>query len=247
MTFLHSGGLKSDPLFKGAKGNQYNLNDTKPFFEVADSEGGLFVGARRNAEEGQYYWRITPWVMPYFTMVPPRGDHPIHGHFWMPIDDENCWAYSFDYHPVRALTETERQAMIDGHGVHSKNIPGTYRPVANMDNDYLMNREKQRTGEWYSGIEGIAIQDSSLQESMGPIVDRTKERLVPADSGIIKARQKLYRAAMALRDKGITPPGVDPKHHHVRSAAVVLPQKEAFLDAASEDVKVRPGMPVSSV
>jgi hypothetical protein len=116
-----------------------------------------------------------------------------------------------------------------------------------MDNDYLMNREKQKTGEWFSGVEGIAIQDSSLQESMGPIVDRTKERLVPADSGIIKARQKLYRAAKALQEKGTTPPGVDPKHHHVRSAAVVLPQKEAFLDAASEDVKVRPGMPVSSV
>ena len=83
---------------------------------------------------------------------------------------------------------------------------------------------------------------------MGPIVDRTKERLVPADSGIIKARQKLYRkAALALRDKGVTPPGVDPEHHHVRSAAVVLPQAEAFLDAAREDVKVRPGMPVASV
>ena len=52
VTFLHSGGLKTDPLFKGAKGNEYNLNDTKPFFEVADSEGGLFVGARRNAEDG---------------------------------------------------------------------------------------------------------------------------------------------------------------------------------------------------
>ena len=144
VTFLHSGGLKTDPLFKGAKGNEYNLNDTKPFFEVADSEGGLFVGARRNAEEGRYYWRITPWVMPNFTMVPPRGDHPIHGHFWVPIDDENCWAYSFDYHPVRALSAEERQAMIDGHGVHSENIPGTYRPVANMDNDYLMDREAQK-------------------------------------------------------------------------------------------------------
>ena len=39
VTFLHSGGLKNDPLFKGAKGNEYNLNDTKPFFEVADSRG----------------------------------------------------------------------------------------------------------------------------------------------------------------------------------------------------------------
>ena len=29
VTFLHSGGLKTDPLFKGAKGNEYNLNDTQ--------------------------------------------------------------------------------------------------------------------------------------------------------------------------------------------------------------------------
>jgi phthalate 4,5-dioxygenase oxygenase subunit len=247
VTWLHSGGLRNDPLFKGAKGNEYNQNDTKPFFEIADSEGGLFVGARRNAEEGHYYWRITPWVMPCFTMVPPRGDHPIHGHFWIPIDDENCWTYSFDYHAVRPLTTVERQAMVDGHGVHSKNIPGTYRPEANMDNDYLMDRGAQKRGEQYSGVEGIALQDSSLQESMGPVVDRTKERLVAADSGIIKARQKLRRAAIALRDEGVKPPGVDPAHHHVRSAAVVLPQAESFLDSCRDAVRVVPGTPVASV
>ncbi len=148
--------------------------------------------------------------MPCFTMVPPRGDHPVHGHFWIPIDDENCWAYSFDYHPVRALTAAEVQAMEDGHGVHSENIPGTFRPTANKDNDYLIDREAQKRGDTYSGVKGIAMQDASLQESMGPIVDRTKEMLVSADSGIIKARQKLKRAVEALRDKGITPPGVDP-------------------------------------
>ena len=104
-----------------------------------------------------------------------------------------------------------------------------------MDNDYLMNREKQKTGEWYSGIEGIAIQDSSLQESMGLIVDRTKERLVPADSGIIKARQKLRKAAIA-RDQGVIPPGWT-RRTTTRSAAVVLPQAEAFLDAARDDVR----------
>jgi len=118
VSWLHSGGLKSDPLFKGAKGNQYNLNDLRPFFEVAEADGGLFVGARRNAEDGNYYWRITPWVMPAFTMVPPRGDHPVHGHFWVPIDDHNCWVYTFDYHPTRALTETEVQAMREGRVEH---------------------------------------------------------------------------------------------------------------------------------
>ena len=247
VTFLHSGQLNTDPLFRGAKGNEYNQGDLKPFFEVADTEGGLFVAARRNAEEGHYYWRITPWVMPNFTMVPPRGDHPVHGHLWVPIDDENCWVYTFDYHPVRSLTDAERQAMREGHGVHSDNIPGTYRPVANKDNDYLMDREAQRRNDHYSGVKGIAIQDSSLQESMGPVVDRTKERLVATDSGIIKARQKLRKAAIALAEDGVAPPGIDPEHQQVRSVAIVLPQEASFLDSTAEAARVRPGTPQTSV
>jgi phenylpropionate dioxygenase-like ring-hydroxylating dioxygenase large terminal subunit len=247
VSFLHSGSLNTDPLFKGSKGNQYNLKDMKPVFEVVEQPGGLYIGARRNAEDGHYYWRITPWVMPSFTMVPPRGDHPVHGHFWIPIDDDNCWAWSFDYHPVRALTREERQAMIDGKGVHVRYVPGTYRPLANKDNDYLIDREAQKAGITYSGVEGIAMQDASLQESMGPIVDRTKENLVSTDNGIIMARHRLMKAARALAEKGITPPGVDPSHHQVRSAAVVLPPDQAFKDAAKEDLRVRPGVPQSSV
>jgi phenylpropionate dioxygenase-like ring-hydroxylating dioxygenase large terminal subunit len=247
VSWLHSGGLKSDPLFKGAKGNEYNLNDLRPFFEVAEADGGLFVGARRNAEDGKYYWRITPWVMPSFTMVPPRGDHPVHGHFWVPIDDENCWVYTFDYHPTRALTPEERQAMKDGHGVHSRNIPGTYRPEENKDVDYLMDRAGQKRGETFSGVRGIAQQDASLQESMGPVVDRTKERLVSSDTGIIKARQKLRKAVEALRDEGVTPPGVDTAHHRVRSAAVVLAQEESFIESARDALAARPGVAHTSV
>ena len=142
VSFLHSGALNTDPLFKGSKGNQYNLGDKKPVFEVVESEGGLYIGARRNAEDGKYYWRITPWVMPCFTMVPPRADHPMHGHFWVPMDDENCMAWSFDYHPVRALSELEREAMEAGKGVHVRVDKG-FRPLQNKDNDYLIDRAAQ--------------------------------------------------------------------------------------------------------
>jgi hypothetical protein len=237
----------NDPLFKGTKGNEYSLRDMKPFFEVVDADGGLFIGARRNAEDGRYYWRITPWVMPSFTMIPPRGDHPVHGHFWVPIDDENCWVFTFDYHPDRSLTHEELSAMKAGHGVHNEYVTGTYRPLQNKDNDYLMDREAQRRGETFSGVKGIAMQDASLQESMGPIVDRTKERLVSTDAGIIKARQKLRKAAEELRDRGVTPPGVDVAHHRVRSASVVVPKEDGFIDACREALAVTPGVKHASV
>ena len=247
VSWLHSGSLKSDPLFQGAKGNTYNLSDRKPVFEVVESDGGLLIGARRNAEEGQYYWRITPWVMPCFTMIPPRGDHPVHGHFWVPIDDENCWAWSYDYHPVRALTAKERTAMEEGQGIHVAYEPGSFRPAANKDNDYLIDRAAQKAGTTFSGVAGIAMQDASLQESMGPIVDRTKENLVSTDNGIIMARHRLRKAALALRDKGVAPPGVDPAHQRVRSAAVILPADQAFQEACREELTVRPGVAQATV
>jgi phthalate 4,5-dioxygenase oxygenase subunit len=241
VSFLHSGLLNTDPLFKGSKGNEYNLSDMRPVFEVTESEGGLLIGVRRNAESGNYYWRITPFVMPCFTMVPPRGDHPVHGHFWVPIDDETNWAWSFDYHPVRALRDSEVQAMREGHGIHVTYVPGTFIPSANKTNDYLMDRASQKAGINYSGVSGIAVQDASLQESMGPIVDRTKENLVSTDNGIIMARMRLMRAAKALAEKGVTPPGIDPEHHKIRSAALVLPPDQPYETAAADAMKAVPG------
>jgi phenylpropionate dioxygenase-like ring-hydroxylating dioxygenase large terminal subunit len=247
VSWLHRGDLHNDPLFKGAKGNQYNLGDARPVFEVVESAGGLYIGARRNAENGHYYWRITPWVMPSFTMIAPRGNHSVHGHFWIPIDDETCWTWSFDYHPIRELTAAEVQAMREGKGIHVTYVPGSFRPAANMDNDYLMDRKAQKEGRYYSGIAGIAMQDASLQESMGPIIDRTKENLVSTDNGIIMARHRLMRATKALVEKGVAPPGVDPEHQKIRSVAIVLPADVPYKEGAREALIARPGVAPASV
>jgi len=246
VSWLHRGELNSDPLFKGSKGNQYNLDDARPVFEVVESPGGLYIGVRRNAENGNYYWRITPWVMPSFTMIPPRGDHPVHGHFWIPIDDHNCWTWSFDYHVRRALTETEVQAMRDGKSIYVQFVPGTFRPLANKDNDYLIDRPAQKAGRTYSGVWGIAMQDASLQESMGPIVDRTKENLVSTDNGIIMARHRMLKAIKGL-EAGAAPPGVETAHHRVRSAAVVLAPDQPFIDGAKDALAVREGVAHATV
>jgi hypothetical protein len=91
------------------------------------------------------------------------------------------------------------------------------------------------------------MQDASLQESMGPICDRTKENLVSTDNGIIMARHRLLRAAKALADKGTVPPGVDPVHQRVRSASIVLAPDQAFKDAAKEALTSRPGVAQATV
>jgi hypothetical protein len=92
------------------------------------------------------------------------------------------------------------------------------------------------------------MQDASLQESMGPVCDRTKENLVSTDNGIIMARHRLMRAAKALVEKGVTPPGVDPAQQKIRSCSIVLPPDVAFKDGAKEALTpAKPGMAQTTV
>ena len=185
------------------------------------------------------------------TMIPPRGDHPTGGHYWVPIDDESCWVWNWDYHEMRPLTPAERTAMDHGSSRHVVyelvNGQRTWRAEANKDNDYLIDRAAQKAGRTYSGVDGIAMQDASLQESMGPIVDRAKENLVSTDNGIIMARHRMLRSLKAFQDKGTLPPGVDPEHQKVRSVSIVLPPDQAFKDGAREALVAKPGMAPTTV
>ena len=216
-------------------------------FEVVEATGGLYIGARRNAEDDQYYWRITPWVMPCFTMVPPRGDHPVHGHFWVPIDDENCWAWSFDYHPD-ARSDRRRSAGDEGRQGHSRALRAWHVPIPlqNKDNDYLMDRAAQKAGTTYSGVEGIAMQDASLQESMGPISDRT-QREPRLD------RQRHHHGASSP-DEGRGARGERHRAagHRPRAPTVPFGRHRAaadkpFKEGAREDLTVRPGIRQTSI
>ncbi|MGE3245206.1 MAG: Rieske 2Fe-2S domain-containing protein [Beijerinckiaceae bacterium] len=240
VSWLHSADMHRDPLHRTSKGASYQ-SDQKPLFEIVESDGGLYIAARRNAPDEKYYWRITQFILPFYTMVPPYGGNALNGHAWVPIDDENCFAWSFTYHPGRHLTEFERDVMRGGGGIHTLYEPGSYRPLANKDNNYMMDRAAQKHGLTFSGVKGIAIQDAAMQESMGPIVDRTKENLCTTDNAIIMARSRLKKAALALKDRGEAPPATDPACHAVRSATYVLPKKDSFLKMKDEAFVARPG------
>ena len=245
VSFLHSGDISRDPLHKGTQGAKY-ARSTSTTFDIHESLGGLMIGARRKADPGFHYWRVTQWMMPWYTLIPPYKGNALNGHAWVPMDDGNCMAWTMTFHTTRPLTEEEVSLMDSGHGVHAELIPGTFRPVANMDNDYHMDREAQRQKIYYSGIKGIAIQDASLQESMGPITDRTRENLVSTDIAIIMARMRLKKAAKSL-EKGLSPPGIDPQAQIVRSASFILPEDGSLKDTALDATKMKIGEPFVAV
>jgi len=223
-TFLHRMSTGDDPLLKRDPLSASLLKaDPHPVFVPLESPAGLYIATRRNAGDADFYWRVTQWLMPCFNLFPPYEGNPYGGHAWVPIDDTRAWTFSIDYHPDRPLNAAEIEAMEAGKGIHVKTIPGTYTAVANISNDYLIDRVAQRERRTFCGVSGIGEQDAAVQESMGAIEDRSKENLVGTDNGIIMTRQRLLKAARAVQ-AGLAPPGIDATSQRVRAFAAVMPR-----------------------
>jgi nitrite reductase/ring-hydroxylating ferredoxin subunit len=226
VSYVHSFEVDTDPMHQGTKALDYIKADGNVIFDIEKQPFGLTLFGRRNGEPDSYYWRITQWLFPWYTLIPPFGEHSLGGHVWVPIDDENCWAWSINFRPDRPLSDEERADMVAGKGIHCEYEPGSWRTKANKDNDYLIDRQAQKDKRAYSGIFGFAVQDSSLQESMGPIQDLQREKLLPTDRAIVMARRILVDSANALKQEGVEPPALDADRQRVRAAGVLLPRDQ---------------------
>jgi phthalate 4,5-dioxygenase len=206
---------------------KYHLLDRAPKFTVKKTDYGLLVAVRRNAEEDSYYWRLTQFLLPAYTMIPYQKGLSIHGHCWVPRDEETCWVWTITWNPDAPLSSEDWSAINNETFVHAQVDPTTFRPFRNADNNYMIDREQQR-GTTMTGIHGFASQDQALQESMGTTVDRTRERLGTSDTAIIAMRRLLLQEVRALQQ------GQEPfaaRHgeiYWVRSASAVLKRDVEF-------------------
>ncbi len=236
VSFLHADAgywAGSGPVTAAFAGTALLGGDTAPRFFIEPTDYGLLIGARRNAPDGAYYWRVTQWLMPWYTFIPHEGGGAIGAHAWVPIDDTHCMAWSITYHPDRPLTAPEREFCTNGLGIHAILIPGSEVPVQNESNDYLIDRRLQAHLISLSGISGIGTQDAAMQESMGPEFDPTNERLGSADAAIVASRSRLIAEAHAVAE-GHEPSGLDPAVQRVRSTTAVLPVEVSWLEATAD-------------
>jgi hypothetical protein len=209
--------------------------DKKPKLIACETPYGMISAARRNAGDGSYYWRLTQWLLPMYSLVPSYA-WPVGGRAWVPIDDEHTYTWDYAYSTEAPLPD-QYFALIKTGPTFPPEIDrctytlpdgvriDTYRPRRNKDNEFLIDRDLQRT-KTYTGIFGVNDQDRAIQGSMGPICDRTREHLVATDAGIIMARRRLLKLVKDLQ-QGIEPPqAAHGEWYDVRPLDVVCPQAE---------------------
>ncbi len=250
---LHSNLNKDVPSFSAGwrPGGSYDTvgHHRSPRVETQETAFGLWVAARRPSKDGFYYWRATALVFPFYAIIPPSGDSPLHINIWQPMDDEHTLVWSIEYHGGRPLTEEERARLGSGRYAHYGAVDilppnsepgGRWRSKANRANDFLIDREMQRTTN-FTGLRGFWCQDRAVVESMGPISDRTREHLGPSDLGVARFRRLILHAARALKDGGKLPPGLHPNSQRVRAVAALVSENASWVEAINALSIARPG------
>ena len=230
VSFLHSRVDRFAKLDTALTGSFFGA-DKAPRWKVNETGYGMVLGARRTVADG-YYWRMNQFLYPFYTMIAPVPGSYITTRMWVPIDDANtsiiCVTYRNDK-PCTAEELANWRAGIEGHPALE---PGTYRQTANAGNDYLIDREVQRT-QSFSGIPGIRAEDAAVVESAGPVADRTLEQLGSSDTAIIKMRRLLIDGARDLHN-GIEPAAAQGGPiYAIRSHSVVIADDVDF-DARPE-------------
>ena len=197
-SFLHRFFDREHPWhFGGADRSQGGrpllADDGAPVLTARETEFGFVYGAARKTADQRVYWRVTPFIMPNYTVIPsPSGR--FNGFFTLPMDDEHSWWFVIEEQPRKIGPEYPGYVEIQSD----------WRQIRNAGNDYLIDRTAQRTVN-YSGMTTNRVQDAAMMESMGAIMDRTNEHLATSDMAIIYMRRLMIKAARDL-ERGFEPP-----------------------------------------
>jgi phenylpropionate dioxygenase-like ring-hydroxylating dioxygenase large terminal subunit len=248
VSFLHSDNrpeaarstVNTNP--SGQPRNFFTIADKHPRLTAMDTDYGMVYGGRRYMPDGGFYWRVTQWLLPSFSLIPGRGRRG--GTAWIPVDDHHCVRYSIGMTPDWDMDKSAADNLTPGgkpqqFTLSDGTIIDTMIPYGTKANQYQIDRDLQKAGH-FSGILSIPMQDKAMIEGMTRTVDRSLEHLGSSDVAVIAARRRLMKLARDL-EHGIEP--VAPAHpelYRVRPLDLLSSEPEfgALLEQHAEEAKV---------
>jgi len=173
-----------------------------PKFEFDLMPYGFREAAIRELPDADTYTRIRQVVLPFFSLIPRfPGDSGV-AVASIPIDDENVmqWYIRFEMDKPFDLAAYYQFGTDSGDPDYFNSDMGDVTTMWGQD------RQAMKEGHW-SGIVGRqnAYEDFIVQESMGRIVDRSREYLGAADVVISLARRLLLQAVRKHQEDGTVP------------------------------------------
>lgn len=176
--------------------------DSAPRIETDVTAYGLREAALRKLPDGRLNARIREFVGPNHAMIPSEPDAERQHIISVPMDDTRTIQFIVTFNPFRPITEKELAVLwfdtID-------NPDDIMKGAAGADVIWAQDRDAMREGH-YSGLTNrqSLYEDLAICESMGPVVDHSKELLTSADITIAQVRRALLQQ-LDHAEKGQSP------------------------------------------
>ena len=205
--------------------------DLSPKIECDLTPYGMRYAGVRSFREHEQHVRVTQVILPFTTLIPPIGHGPAKhrrmANAFVPRDDVSTWHIQWFFDETQPIDVPYR---IEEGGIWTDE---NFRKELNLDNWYGQDREWMKTG-MFSGIKGVVTQDHAVNETQGPILDRTKEHLGASDVAVVTWRMQLIRAARAYAESGVLPETLttDYPWGGIRAETLVLPDSKDWKDEA---------------
>jgi phthalate 4,5-dioxygenase len=206
----HSSSLHSSDMVParvdGAKATEQNWlrpsTDKAPRLQVQLTDWGFRYAALRrpiNNANTHDYVRTTLFIAPFTVQIPPNNLYKV-AILHVPMDDVHTAFHFIAWGDERTPeVETWRKFLAAQVGI---DLDREYRKVRTRENRYLQDRAAMRLGN-FTGVKGIPNQDIVMWETMGPIADRTRERLGASDLAVVEFRKQMVEAARAYQKTGV--------------------------------------------
>ena len=173
--------------------------DKAPRMQVQRTGYGFRYAALRrpiqNAATHDYV-RSTVFVAPATALIPPNNLYNV-ANINVPMDDTNTAFYFIAWGHAAQTPETEtwRKFLRQTVGV---DLDPDYRPLRTLENKFWQDRQAMKAGN-FTGITGFPNQDVAMWLTMGPIADRSNDRLGASDLAIVEFRRQMLDAVKAFQ------------------------------------------------
>jgi phthalate 4,5-dioxygenase oxygenase subunit len=189
--------------------------DKAPRLQVDRTSYGFHYAAIRRpiANSSTHdYVRRTVYVAPFTALIPPNNAYNV-ATVLAPADDTNTAFHFIAWHRTRRIDqEAWRKFNVAQPGI---DLDENFRNLRTRKNNYLQDRQSMKLGN-FTGISGIPNQDIAMWVTMGPTVDRTKDRLGASDLAVLEFRRLMVEAARQMQEKGTAIGTTEPSIPHAR-------------------------------
>ena len=172
--------------------------DKAPRMQIERGAYGFRYAAIRrpitNAAANDYV-RSTVFVAPATALIPPNNLYNV-ANINVPMDDTHTAFYFMAWGHADQTPDTATWRKFLGQQI-GPDLDDKYVPLRTRANMFWQDRTAMKAGN-FTGITGFPNQDIAMWLTMGPIADRTHERLGASDLAIVEFRKQMLQAVQAF-------------------------------------------------